>query len=126
MNLLKITEISALLCTGLLAGVFFAFETAINPALHRLRVIHLYESNYNLLLGVKLRQITHKCEDLHKFNAGTFGSTHNLVVAQNSPILQQQTHQALLHTRIFLCLQSHAANKITAVFHGHGPAEGGF
>lgn len=36
MNLLKITEISTLLCTGLLAGVFFAFETAINPALHRL------------------------------------------------------------------------------------------
>ncbi|MDX2069550.1 MAG: anthrone oxygenase family protein [Haliscomenobacter sp.] len=36
MNLLKITEIAALLCTGLLAGVFFAFETAINPGLQRL------------------------------------------------------------------------------------------
>lgn len=36
MNLLKITEITAVLCTGLLAGVFFAFETAVNPALHRL------------------------------------------------------------------------------------------
>ena len=36
MNLLKLTEIAALLCTGLLAGVFFAFEIAVNPALHRL------------------------------------------------------------------------------------------
>lgn len=36
MSLEKLVELAALLCTGLLAGVFFAFETAVNPALHRL------------------------------------------------------------------------------------------
>ena len=29
------------------------------PKIHRLRVIHLYEANYNLILGVKWRQILH-------------------------------------------------------------------
>jgi hypothetical protein len=28
-----------------------------NPMLHRLRVIHLYESDYNLILGIKFRQL---------------------------------------------------------------------
>jgi uncharacterized membrane protein len=36
MNLIKLTELAAALTSGLLAGLFFAFETAINPALHRL------------------------------------------------------------------------------------------
>ena len=36
MSWLKLAEITALFCTGLLAGVFFAFEAAVNPALHRL------------------------------------------------------------------------------------------
>jgi uncharacterized membrane protein len=36
MALVKLNEMVAVLCCGLLAGVFFAFETAINPTLHRL------------------------------------------------------------------------------------------
>lgn len=42
-----------------------------NPQLHRLRVIHLYESDYNSLLGIKMRQVVHKAEDRHSFNSGT-------------------------------------------------------
>jgi hypothetical protein len=48
-----------------------------NPQLHRLRVIHLYESNYNSLLGIKLRQVIHKCEDLKTINPGMYGSHAN-------------------------------------------------
>ena len=45
-----------------------------NPLLHRLRVIHLYESDYNSLLGIKMRQVIHRCEDLKSINLGTYGS----------------------------------------------------
>ena len=48
-----------------------------NPQLHRLRVIHLYESDYNSLLGIKLRQTIHHCEDKRTFNTGTYGSRSN-------------------------------------------------
>ena len=36
-----------------------------NPKIHRLRVIHLYEADYNLILGVKWRELIHHCEDKH-------------------------------------------------------------
>lgn len=45
-----------------------------NPQLHRLRVIHLYESDYNSLLGIKMRQVLHKAEDLQSLHPGTYGS----------------------------------------------------
>ena len=48
-----------------------------NPLLHRLRVIHLYESDYNSLLGIKMRQVIHRCEDLKSINLGTYGSRAN-------------------------------------------------
>ena len=48
-----------------------------NPLLHRLRVIHLYESDYNTLLGIKMRQLIHQCEDFQSINRGTYGSRAN-------------------------------------------------
>jgi hypothetical protein len=48
-----------------------------NPQLHRLRVIHLYESDYNSLLGIKMRQLIHKSEDLQSIHPGTYGSRAN-------------------------------------------------
>jgi exonuclease III len=45
-----------------------------NPKIHRLRVIHLYECDYNLLLAVKWRQLVHHAEDNHKLNWGQYGS----------------------------------------------------
>ncbi len=48
-----------------------------NPQLHRLRVIHLYESDYNSLLGIKMRQLIHSCEDKRSLNRGTYGSRAN-------------------------------------------------
>jgi hypothetical protein len=40
---------------------------------HRLRVIHLYEADLNLLLGVKWRSLIHHCTDHSLLNSGQFG-----------------------------------------------------
>lgn len=45
-----------------------------NPRIHRLRVIHLYEADYNLLLAVKWRQAMHHAEDERLLNDGLYGS----------------------------------------------------
>jgi hypothetical protein len=45
-----------------------------NPQLHRLHVIHLYESDYNSLLGIKMRQVIHNAEDRKSLNIGLYGS----------------------------------------------------
>jgi exonuclease III len=45
-----------------------------NPKIHRLRVIHLYECDYNLLLGIKWRKLVHLAEDLKLLNKGQYGS----------------------------------------------------
>ena len=44
-----------------------------NSRIHRLRVIHLYEADLNLLLGVKWRQLTHHCIDNALLHEGQFG-----------------------------------------------------
>jgi hypothetical protein len=48
-----------------------------NPQLHRLRMIHLYESNYNSLLGKKLRQVIHHAKENGSIHEGTYGSQAN-------------------------------------------------
>ena len=45
-----------------------------NPKIHRLRVIHLYEADYNLLLGVKWRQALHHAVQHGFINDGCYGS----------------------------------------------------
>ncbi len=45
-----------------------------NTKIHRLRVIHIYEADYNLLLGVKWRQLLHRAEDNELINDGCYGS----------------------------------------------------
>lgn len=45
-----------------------------DPKIHRLRVIHLYEADYNLLLAVKWRQSMHHAEDNALLNDGLYGS----------------------------------------------------
>lgn len=45
-----------------------------NPRIHRLRIIHLYEADYNLMLAVKWRQALHHAEDHKLLNSGLYGS----------------------------------------------------
>ena len=44
-----------------------------NPWIHRLRVIHLYENDYNLLLSTHYRKVVHAAEDTDLLNDGNFG-----------------------------------------------------
>ena len=44
------------------------------PKIHRLRVIHLYEADYNLILAVKWRQLLHFACDNQFINPSHFGS----------------------------------------------------
>jgi hypothetical protein len=45
-----------------------------NHQIHGLRVIHLYEADYNLILGVKWRDALHHAEDNHLLNSSNYGS----------------------------------------------------
>ncbi len=50
-----------------------------NPRIHRLRVIHIYEADYNLLLAIKWRQAMHHAEDNLLLNDGAlWKSTRSL------------------------------------------------
>ncbi|KAG7367961.1 hypothetical protein IV203_030704 [Nitzschia inconspicua] len=44
-----------------------------NTKVHRLRVIHLYEADFNLLLGVEWQQLTHHCINNNLLNPWQFG-----------------------------------------------------
>ena len=44
-----------------------------NPRIHRLRVIHLYEADFNLLLGVKWRSIIHNSLDQDTLHPSQYG-----------------------------------------------------
>ena len=45
-----------------------------NPRIHRLRIIHIYEADYNLLLATKWRQAMQHAEDNKLLNEGLYGS----------------------------------------------------
>ena len=48
-----------------------------NSKIHRLRVIHIYEADYNLILGLKWRELMHAAEDEGLLNDGQYGSRPN-------------------------------------------------
>jgi hypothetical protein len=41
-----------------------------NSKIHHLRVIHIYEANYNLILGLNWREPMHAAEDKSLLNEG--------------------------------------------------------
>ena len=50
------------------------FKDPDNVRLHRTRVIHIYEADYNLALGIKWRSAMHYAEDHDLLNDGQYGS----------------------------------------------------
>ena len=44
-----------------------------NVQVHRLRVIHIYEANYNFLVGVVWREEIQYAQELEKINQGQYG-----------------------------------------------------
>lgn len=50
------------------------FKDMDNVRIHRTRVIHIYEADYNLTLGIKWRAALYKAEELKELNAGQYGS----------------------------------------------------
>ena len=54
-------------------ATFMIRKESNSSKIHRLRVIHLYEADLNLLLGVKWRSLVHHCIDNSLLNVGQFG-----------------------------------------------------
>ncbi len=50
------------------------FKEPSNIRIHRTRVIHIYEADYNLILGLKWRMALYQMEALKQLNSGQFGS----------------------------------------------------
>lgn len=50
------------------------FKDSDNVRLHRTRVIHLYEADFNLALGIKWRMAMYQAEALKVLNDGQYGS----------------------------------------------------
>ena len=50
------------------------FKDPDNMRLHRTRIIHIYEADFNLAMGLKWRVATQQAEDLKTLNEGQYGS----------------------------------------------------
>ena len=50
------------------------FKDVDNVRIHRTRVIHIYEADYNLMLGIKWRMALYQAEALRELNDGQYGS----------------------------------------------------
>ena len=53
------------------------FKEENNIQIHRTRVIHIYEADYNLAIGLQWRSALYKSEDLLHLNPGQYGSRPN-------------------------------------------------
>jgi hypothetical protein len=96
-------------------------KEANNHRIHRLRVLHLFEADYNLILGVKWRQLMRHAENHHTLNEGQYGSIsgreasglHLLEVLKNEishcsrkPLLNLDNDASSCYDRIIVSLSS--------------------
>ena len=75
-----------------------------NPKIHHLRVIHLYEHDYNLLLAVKWRSLIHHCVNTKKFNHGQYGGIlgHDAITPTIIEEYQYEISRASKHPLVHL------------------------
>lgn len=66
--------------------------------IHRLRVIHIYEADFNLLLAVKWRQLLRHADTSHLINPGLFGGRPGCE-AQSLPFLEELKYDISYTTR---------------------------
>ena len=73
------------------------FKDDNNVKIHRTRIIHLYEADYNLILGIKWRAAMHQEEDLKLLNEGQYGSRPH----RNSkdPVLLEELQYEIIASR---------------------------
>lgn len=85
------------------------FKDPDNVRLHRTRVIHMYEADFNLFLfnlflGIKWREAMHQAEDLRLLNDGQFGSrpfrnaTESVFIEELQLEISQATRKPLVLT----------------------------
>ena len=70
-----------------------------SPKIFRLRVIHLYECDYNLLLGIYFRALQQHLEDTKRLNDGCFGGRPNRRAIDPVLIDVTQTEIAMITRR---------------------------
>jgi hypothetical protein len=61
-----------------------------NIKIHGTRVIHIYEADYNLALGVKWRQAMHRAQEAKLLSEGQYGSRANRKA--QDPVLLEELH----------------------------------
>jgi hypothetical protein len=106
------------------------------PRIHRLRVIHLYECNLNLLFSLFFRELDQHCEDNYLINMGVYGCRSNrraidpvfvdvtqteMAMVTRTPLVKFNNGATACFDRILvhllnLCLQSFGMpNKLTTI-----------
>ena len=50
------------------------FKDTDNVRLHRTRIIHIYEADFNMAMGLKWRVAKQQAKDFHLLNEGQYGS----------------------------------------------------
>ena len=77
------------------------FKETGNYQIHRLRVIHIYEADFNLLLAVKWRQLLQSADLLGLINEGLFGGRPGCE-AQSLTFLEELKYDISFMTRLTL------------------------
>ena len=74
------------------------FKDPGNYKIHRLRIIHLYEADFNLLLAVKWRQLLRAADENGTINPGQYGGRPGCE-AQSLPLLEELKYDLSYMTR---------------------------
>ena len=78
------------------------FKEPGNVKIHRTRVIHIYEADFNLMLGIKWRKALHQSEALKQLNEGQYGSRPRRNAVNPVMIEELQFEISRLSRRMFL------------------------
>ena len=78
------------------------FKEENNIRIHRTRVIHIYEADYNLVLGLKWRVALYQSEALNNLNMGQYGSRPRRNAVDPVMIEELQLELSRITRRMFL------------------------